>query len=56
LNGEIVHVVDCQGGAHELAELLKDGLTETVKPDPASARELLDLAMLYLRISVAALG
>ena len=55
-NGETVHVVDCQGGAQQLAESLRDGFAVTEKPDDKSIRERLNLALLYLRISITALG
>lgn len=55
-NGEAVHVVESQADAQGLAESLRDGGQLERKPGKVAARELLDLAMLYLRISVAALG
>lgn len=54
-NGETVHVVDCQGSDQELAQLLRDGFAVELKPERQAARELLDLAMLYLRVSIAAI-
>jgi len=52
-NGETVHVIDGQMGAYDLALCLRDGAV--CREQKQDMRELLDLAMLYLRISVAAI-
>lgn len=52
-NGETVHVVDFQGDAQQIAQSLFDGVEQ--KADRQSLRELMDLGMLYLRVSIAAM-
>ncbi len=55
-NGETVRVIESGANAQALAESIRDGAAIERKPGKEQARELLDLALLYLRISVSALS
>jgi hypothetical protein len=55
-NGETVHVSDQQAAAQQLAQSLRSGVAVEQRPQKQSVKELLDLAVFYLRISIAAMS
>lgn len=55
-NGETVHVSEGQASARQLAQRLRGGSVAEQRPQRQSVRELLDLAVFYLRISIAAMS